>query len=252
MHFKSIAAALAVAHTLVSAGGHHSAENGTTTVTTTTRAASAHPTTSVHPTTAASPSGSSSAAKPSSSSSTSPLTPVPYWKNFNSTIDPNNIKLPSLNQLTSYDPVAECAYYTPTGLTFDPKQWPTTWQTATSNGMANSPEFLSVKNSIDWTKAPNIPVRTKNADGSLNFAGYDTATDPVSRPEKKKIISFLISASHFSFFFGFFSLSFLPFSALFNLFIFRTVGGVPAPVPSPRLLMSMLISTNVLNLPPGV
>jgi hypothetical protein len=57
-------------------------------------------------------------------------------------------------------------------------EWPTVWQIATSNGMNTSSEFLALKNSIDWTKAPNIPVRTLTPEGTLNQSSYNTSADP--------------------------------------------------------------------------
>ncbi|KAG1443619.1 hypothetical protein G6F56_010608 [Rhizopus delemar] len=95
-----------------------------------------------------------------------------------STTDPTNITLPAIEQTTSYDPVKECTYYQ-SPFSIKQSEWPTTWTTATSNGMNTSAEFQAVYKSIDWTKAPSFPVRGISATtGGLDMAGYDTATDP--------------------------------------------------------------------------
>ncbi|ORZ22983.1 chitin deacetylase 1 [Absidia repens] len=102
-----------------------------------------------------------------------------YWKSFNSTTDPLNITLPSIQQTTSNDPTTECVNYeTPAQFKYDSTQWPTMWETATSNGMNTSAEFTALYNSIKWTDMPNIPVRTLGSDGALNMTGYDEANDP--------------------------------------------------------------------------
>ncbi|KAG0738656.1 hypothetical protein G6F59_006647 [Rhizopus arrhizus] len=44
--------------------------------------------------------------------------------------------------------------------------------------MNTSSEFTQLYNSIDWSKAPNVPVRKLNAAGGLDLAGYDTVNDP--------------------------------------------------------------------------
>ncbi|KAI8060254.1 chitin deacetylase [Gongronella butleri] len=103
---------------------------------------------------------------------------APYYASFNSSIDPNSVTIPSIPQTTSYDPATECQYYTPTGVTFNPKEWPTSWLTATSNGMTKTAEFIALNKSIPWTQAPNIQIRKKKADGSLDFTGYNQAADP--------------------------------------------------------------------------
>ncbi|CAM0138545.1 hypothetical protein VKS41_007165 [Umbelopsis sp. WA50703] len=110
----------------------------------------------------AAPAATTAAAVPSSSSATNPLA----------------ISIPSIPQTTSYDPTTECTSYTVPGLTIDPKEWPTIWETATSNGMNTSAEFTQLYNSIDWTKAPTAAVRKATADGGLDFTGYDANTDP--------------------------------------------------------------------------
>ncbi|SAM02956.1 hypothetical protein [Absidia glauca] len=105
--------------------------------------------------------------------------PQDYWKSFTSSTDPNNITLPKLKQLTSNDPVAECVNYeTPAQFKFVASEWPTMWETATSNGMNKSAEFTALYNSIPWSSMPNIPVRKATADGGLDFTGYDQSKDP--------------------------------------------------------------------------
>jgi hypothetical protein len=102
-----------------------------------------------------------------------------YWKSFTAAVDPTNITIPAISQTTSNDPTKECVYYdTPSTLKFNESEWPTIWDTATSNGMNTSAEFLSVYNSIDWSNAPNISVRTLNSDGSIDMTGYDEDSDP--------------------------------------------------------------------------
>lgn len=103
---------------------------------------------------------------------------VQYWTNFNSSVNPTNITIPSIAQTTSYDVTTECTYYQPTTFTFDQSEWPTIWETATSNGMNETQEFKNLYNSIDWSSMPNISVRTLSADGSINTDGYDISTDP--------------------------------------------------------------------------
>ncbi|KAJ2963553.1 hypothetical protein NQZ79_g1438 [Umbelopsis isabellina] len=88
-----------------------------------------------------------------------------------------SITIPSIPQTTSYDPTVECTSYTVPGLTIDPTQWPTIWDTATTNGMNTSAEFTALYNSIDWASAPNVSVRTQS-NGALDFTGYDQTTDP--------------------------------------------------------------------------
>jgi hypothetical protein len=125
---------------------------------------------------------SSAAASPkaSASATTTTLTNTQdYWKNFNSLVDPNNITIPSIPQTTSQDPTTECTWYQPpSNFVFTASEWPSLWETATSNGMTNTAEFKALYNSIDWTKAPNISVHTLNADGSMNMNGYNANADP--------------------------------------------------------------------------
>ena len=103
-----------------------------------------------------------------------------YWQSFTSQINPKNIPIPSIPATTSDDVTTECTYYSPDAslITINPAEWPTIWDVATSNGMVNSSEFTTLYNSIDWTKAPNIPVRTLTASGALDFTNYSAATDP--------------------------------------------------------------------------
>ena len=98
--------------------------------------------------------------------------------NFTSKTDPTNITIPAIEQTTSHDPVKECTSYQSPYI-INQAEWPTSWTTATSNGMNTSAEFQALYNSIDWTKAPNFPVRKLSATtGGLDMTGYDTATDP--------------------------------------------------------------------------
>lgn len=103
-----------------------------------------------------------------------------YWKSFTSQIDPKNITIPSIPATTSLNPTTECTYYNPDEslIVINSTEWPSIWDVATSNNMDTSAEFLSLYNSIDWTKAPNISVRTLTASGGLDFTGYDSASDP--------------------------------------------------------------------------
>ncbi|CAO3658800.1 unnamed protein product [Rhizopus microsporus] len=96
---------------------------------------------------------------------------------FPTKTDPTNVNIPKIPQTTSYDVATECTYYQ-SNFTYQKDQWPTIWDIATSNGMNTSAEFTQLYNSIDWSKAPNIPVRTLNPQGGLNLAGYDTVNDP--------------------------------------------------------------------------
>ncbi|KAG1005673.1 hypothetical protein G6F27_009011 [Rhizopus arrhizus] len=98
--------------------------------------------------------------------------------NFTSKTDPTNITIPAIEQTTSHDPVKECTSYQSPYI-INQAEWPTSWTTATSNGMNTSAEFQALYNSIDWTKAPNFPIRKLSATtGGLDMTGYDTATDP--------------------------------------------------------------------------
>ena len=102
-----------------------------------------------------------SATKAASSGTASTFAIKDYWKNFKSNVNPLNITIANIPQTTSLDPTTECTYYQPpSNFVFNEKEWPNLWETATSNGMANSAEFKAVYNAIDWTKAPNIPVRS--------------------------------------------------------------------------------------------
>ncbi|CEG68631.1 Putative Chitin deacetylase [Rhizopus microsporus] len=103
-----------------------------------------------------------------------------YWQTFTSQVNPQNISIPSITQTTSVDPTAECQYYEPDSslFVFNQSEWPTSWQTATSNGMSQSAEFQALYNSIDWTKAPSIKPRTMTASGGLDMSNYSSAEDP--------------------------------------------------------------------------
>ncbi|GAA5802817.1 hypothetical protein HPULCUR_008292 [Helicostylum pulchrum] len=103
-----------------------------------------------------------------------------FWQSFTSQINPKNITIPSIPQTTSNDPVTECTYYNPdpTLITINNTEWPSIWEVATTNNVNTSSEFTTLYNSIDWTKAPNIPVRTFTAAGGLDFTGYSSASDP--------------------------------------------------------------------------
>lgn len=101
-----------------------------------------------------------------------------YWKSFSSNVDPLNITIPSIPQTTSYNENTECTWYDPSSFfKYDPKEWPTSWDVATSNGINKSAEFTALYNSIDWKSAPNIPVR-KAVNGALDMTGYDSSNDP--------------------------------------------------------------------------
>ncbi|KAG1459202.1 hypothetical protein G6F56_006213 [Rhizopus delemar] len=103
-----------------------------------------------------------------------------YWESFTTQINPENITIPSITQTTSDDVTQECTYYSPDSslFSFNSSEWPTIWETATTNGMAESAEFLSLYNSIDWTKAPNIQPRTLTSDGGLDMTNYSSSEDP--------------------------------------------------------------------------
>lgn len=103
-----------------------------------------------------------------------------FWKNFTTQINPKNVSTPSIAQTTSIDPTEECVYYSPDTslINIVSSEWPTIWQKATTNGMNETSEFTTLYNSIDWTKAPNIPVRTTLADGTLNTTSYSSSSDP--------------------------------------------------------------------------
>ncbi|KAI9277645.1 hypothetical protein BY458DRAFT_504691 [Sporodiniella umbellata] len=98
--------------------------------------------------------------------------------NYTSTVDPLKVVIPEIPQTTSHDPAAQCVYYQ-SPFVINKNQWPNSWEIATSNGMNTSAEFKALYNSIDWTKAPNIPVRKISATtGGLDMTGYDSAKDP--------------------------------------------------------------------------
>ncbi|RCH78670.1 hypothetical protein CU098_004881, partial [Rhizopus stolonifer] len=98
--------------------------------------------------------------------STSDIKITNYYDSFTSQIDPTNITVPSIKQTTSDNPTTECTYYDPETslININNSEFPTVWDVATSNGMSKSAEFLSLYHSIDWTKAPNISVRTTDSD----------------------------------------------------------------------------------------
>jgi len=97
--------------------------------------------------------------------------------NYQSDTDPLNILLPDIPQTTSLDPATQCTYYN-SPYSIAPQEWPTVWDIATSNGMNTSAEFIALYNSIDWSKAPDIPVRKLLPSGGLDMAGYDSVNDP--------------------------------------------------------------------------
>lgn len=97
--------------------------------------------------------------------------------NLPTNTDPLNITIPNIPQTTSYDLATECTFYT-SNYTIDQTKWPLSWQTATSNNMNSSAEFTNLYNQIDWSKAPNAPVRKLGATGGLDLTGYDTVNDP--------------------------------------------------------------------------
>lgn len=103
-----------------------------------------------------------------------------YWQSFTSQINPKNISIPSISQTTSLDVTTECTYYNPETslITINSTEWPSIWDVATTNGMNTTAEFTSLYNSIDWTKAPNIPVRKLTAAGGLDFSNYSASEDP--------------------------------------------------------------------------
>ncbi|KAI8327738.1 hypothetical protein BC941DRAFT_364410 [Chlamydoabsidia padenii] len=109
----------------------------------------------------------------------SAASPQDYWKSFTSATDPNNITLPAIKQVTSNDPVTECTNYeTPAQFKYVASEWPTMWETATSNGMNKSAEFTALYNSIPWSSMPKINVRKATSSGGLDMTGYDQANDP--------------------------------------------------------------------------
>ncbi|KAI9310792.1 hypothetical protein BX666DRAFT_2021540 [Dichotomocladium elegans] len=101
-----------------------------------------------------------------------------YWESFKSNVNPKNITIPNIPQTTSKDESTQCKWYDASPLfTFNAADWPTPWMVATSNGMNTTAEFKALYNSIDWSKAPKIPVRRKTPDGSIDLSGYDSS-DP--------------------------------------------------------------------------
>lgn len=96
---------------------------------------------------------------------------------FPSKTDPTNINIPNIPQTTSNDVATECQYYQ-SNFTIEKSEWPTIWGLATSNNMNTSAEFTALYNSIDWTKAPQAPIRSLTPQGGLNLVGYDTVNDP--------------------------------------------------------------------------
>jgi hypothetical protein len=96
---------------------------------------------------------------------------------FPTKTDPTHITLPNIPQTSSYDVATECQPYQ-SDFTIDKTQWPEIWKIATSNNMNTSKEFTDLYNSIDWTKAPQAPIRTMTPDGAPNLVGYDTKADP--------------------------------------------------------------------------
>ncbi|EIE78451.1 hypothetical protein G6F46_009143 [Rhizopus delemar] len=119
------------------------------------------------------------AKKTSKSSKSSKLDkPQDYWKNFKSLVDPNNITIADIPQTTSTNPSDECKWYEPpSNFVYNTKEWPNLWEIATSNGMTKTSEFQALNKSIDWTKAPKIPVRKAGSDGGLDMTSYSDS-DP--------------------------------------------------------------------------
>ncbi|KAI7852816.1 chitin deacetylase 1 [Circinella umbellata] len=101
-----------------------------------------------------------------------------YWESFKSQVNPKNISIPSIPQTTSYDEVTQCTYYEASNFQFVASEWPTPWETATSNGMNTSAEFKALYKSINWGNMPNISVRTMGADGAIDMSDYDESSDP--------------------------------------------------------------------------
>lgn len=90
--------------------------------------------------------------------------------NYTSTTDPTKINIPDIDQTTSHDPAKECTYYE-SDYTYNKAEWPTVWDTATTNGMNTSAEFKALWDSIDWSKAPNVQPRAIGPDGGLVMQG---------------------------------------------------------------------------------
>lgn len=120
-----------------------------------------------------------STTKSTTTASSSTFVIADYWKSFNSKVDPNNITIAKIPQTTSTDGTAQCQWYEPpANFDFKESEWPTLWETATSNGMSKTAEFKRVYNAIDWTKAPKISVRKLASNGGLVMTGYDANKDP--------------------------------------------------------------------------
>jgi hypothetical protein len=96
---------------------------------------------------------------------------------FNSTVNPNFINIPNIPQTTSHDIDEECSSYT-FPVPIDLSEWPTRWKIATSNDVDDSDEFNRVYDAIDWSLAPDIPVRSVDDDGKLELDDYDEDKDP--------------------------------------------------------------------------
>ncbi|OBZ86107.1 Chitin deacetylase [Choanephora cucurbitarum] len=111
---------------------------------------------------------------------TADITASNYYNSLTSQIDPKNISIPSITQTSSLDVTTECTYYSPesTLVNISTSDFPTIWETATTNGMNTSAEFTALYQSIDWTKAPNISVRTFTSSGGLDTSSYQASTDP--------------------------------------------------------------------------
>ncbi|ORX52821.1 glycoside hydrolase/deacetylase [Hesseltinella vesiculosa] len=97
--------------------------------------------------------------------------------NYTSSVDPTKLTIPNIPQTTSHDVATQCQYYQPP-VAYNPGDWPTSWQIATSNGMNTSAEFTALYNSIQWANAPNIQPRQLAPTGGLVLPGYDTVNDP--------------------------------------------------------------------------
>lgn len=96
---------------------------------------------------------------------------------FPTKTDPRQIYIPNIPQTTAHDITTECQYYQ-SNFTIKQSEWPVIWGPATSNNMNTSEEFLKVYHSIDWSKAPQVPIRSLTPQGGLNLSGYDTVNDP--------------------------------------------------------------------------
>ncbi|KAI8978394.1 chitin deacetylase [Pilobolus umbonatus] len=103
-----------------------------------------------------------------------------YWELFSTNVNPHTDTLPEILQTMSLDEEEQCSYYVPDPslIVINASAFPNTWELATSNGMDVSTEFTEIYNAINWSSAPDIPVRTAGADGDLNTDGY-----PVNDPD---------------------------------------------------------------------